>query len=102
MQPFTFIELQGFSKRRKELLTDDEFLQLQMILLENPEKGDVIQNTGGWRKMRFYHGRLRVIYYSRVENTGRLFLGLIYHKNEQVDLTEEQKKQLKAVTSVLT
>lgn len=31
---FTFIELQGFSKRRQELLPDDEFRAFQEMLIK--------------------------------------------------------------------
>lgn len=43
---FTFIELQGFSKRRPLLLPDDEFRAFQEALIENPEAGDTIAGTG--------------------------------------------------------
>lgn len=36
---YTFIELQGFSKRRQELLPDDEFRAFQEVLIEDPEAG---------------------------------------------------------------
>ena len=50
---FTFIELSGFSKRCKELLSDDSFQQMQESLIINPEEGMVITGTGGFRKLRW-------------------------------------------------
>ena len=50
---FTFIELQGFSKRRQALLPDDEFRAFQEILINDPEAGDTISGTGGFRKIRW-------------------------------------------------
>lgn len=47
---FIFIELQGFSKRRPLLLPDDEFRAFQEAFIENPEAGDTIAGTGGFRK----------------------------------------------------
>ena len=35
-------------------LDDDDLKQLEEILLENPLKGDVIQGTGGARKLRIH------------------------------------------------
>lgn len=35
----TFIELQGFSKRRQVLLQDDEFRAFQEILINDPRLG---------------------------------------------------------------
>ena len=49
----TFIEVPMFTKKWKELgLSDDILRELQNILLENPKSGDVIQGTGGLRKIR--------------------------------------------------
>lgn len=49
----TFIEVPLFTKKWKELgLTDEDLRDLQNILLQNPKSGDVIQGTGGLRKIR--------------------------------------------------
>lgn len=104
---FTFIELASFSNRRADYLTDDEFKELQENLIENPEAGATIQNTGGFRKLRWAghaggkRGGLRVIYYNLSAKTGRLYLATIYSKREAADLTPDQKKQLKLVASKL-
>lgn len=103
---FTFIELQGFSKRRQVLLPDDEFRAFQEVLIEDPEAGDTIAGTGGFRKIRWSRsgmgkrGGVRVIYYN-VSRKGRIYLALVYPKNEQDDLTEEQKKVLKQLSDML-
>lgn len=103
---YTFIELQGFSKRRQLFLPDDEFQAFQEVLIENPEAGDVIAGTGGFRKIRWSRsgmgkrGGVRVIYYNVMIN-GRIYLALISPKNERDDLTEEQKKLLYQLSSKL-
>ncbi|WP_151703084.1 type II toxin-antitoxin system RelE/ParE family toxin [Nitrincola alkalilacustris] len=103
----TFIELAGFSKRRKELLSDDNFRQMQEALIVNPEAGSRLEGTGGFRKLRWAlpgkgkSSGVRVIYYNLTPSTGRLFLALIYQKNEQDNLTDSQKAQLKAITDKL-
>lgn len=103
---FTFIELQGFSKRRQVLLPDDEFRVFQEILIENPEAGETISGTVGFRKIRWNRpgmgkrGGVRVIYYN-VTSKGRIYLALIYPKNEQDDLTEEQKSVLKQLSNAM-
>lgn len=103
---FTFIELQGFSKRRQALLPDDEFRALQEILINDPEAGDTISGTGGFRKIRWSRpgtgkrGGVRVIYYN-VTIKGRIYLALIYPKNEQDELSQEQKKMLRQVAELL-
>ena len=101
----TFIELQGFSKRRQALLPDDEFRAFQEILINDPEAGDTISGTGGFRKIRWSRpgtgkrGGVRVIYYN-VTIKGRIYLALIYPKNEQDGLSQEQKKMLRQVAEL--
>ena len=48
-----FIETSVFTKQVTELLSDDDYVFLQTHLAENPTAGDVIQGTGGLRKMRW-------------------------------------------------
>ncbi|WP_346426270.1 hypothetical protein [Yersinia intermedia] len=48
-----FVELPSFERLRFEYLSDDEYRSLQIMLMNNPMIGDVIQQTGGLRKMRF-------------------------------------------------
>ncbi len=64
-----FIEVPMFTKKWKELgLTDETLRELQNILLNDPKTGDVIQGTGGLRKIRIpmpnkgKSGGSRVIY----------------------------------------
>lgn len=47
-----FVELPVFSRYRQDYLDDEAFRTLQSSLLTNPEIGDVIEGTGGPRKMR--------------------------------------------------
>ncbi len=102
----TFIELSGFSKRRQDLLPDDEFMMFQELLIDAPETGVIITGTGGFRKIRWSRpgmgkrGGVRVIYYY-VTSRGRIYLALVYPKNEQDELSQEQKKALKKLSDML-
>ena len=66
-----FVELPAFSRHRADYLDDEGFRALQSELAENPAKGDVIEGTGGLRKLRRpdrkrgkgKRGGLRVIYF---------------------------------------
>ena len=72
--------------------------------MANPEAGDVIEGSGGLRKLRFVdkrrgkgkRGGLRVIYYWWDEGL-QFWLFTIYDKDEASDLTDAQRKQLKAM-----
>ena len=95
-----FIETSGFTRRVKELIDDDAYMAFQNMLIVNPSAGDVIEGTGGVRKIRIAakgHGKrggARVIYYHFVSASKIVFL-MIYPKNEQQDLTADERKSLK-------
>ncbi len=64
-----FIETPMFTRQIKQIATDEELRELQKTLIESPEKGDLIQKTGGLRKVRMATGNqgksgsARVIYF---------------------------------------
>ena len=87
-------------------LHDEELKLLEDILLENPQKGDVIEGTSGARKMRIQmngHGKRgggRVIYVDIFEKEKSYFL-FAYPKNVQVNLTEQQKKIVRQMVEAI-
>ena len=96
------IETSIFTKRIKELMTDEIYRELQDILVAYPESGKLIQGSGGLRKIRWgtasigKRGGVRVIYYF-ANNKNRIFMLMVYAKNERSDLTKEQLSLLKKV-----
>lgn len=98
----TLIELPNFSKYREDYLNDCEYSKLQEYLVNNPTSGDLIQGTGGLRKLRYAdtvrgkgkRGGLRIIYYWWISEL-QIYLFTIYNKNELTDLSPEQKRKLK-------
>jgi mRNA-degrading endonuclease RelE of RelBE toxin-antitoxin system len=95
-----FIETQIFTEDVIELLSDEEYAKFQKYLADNPLAGDVIQQTGGLRKVRWSaqgkskRGGVRVIYY-HITADSQIRLILIYKKGIQDDLTADQKKMLR-------
>lgn len=97
-----FIELPAFERQRADYLDDDGFRHLQQTLMANPVAGDVIQGTGGLRKLRFgdarrtkgKRGGLRVIYYFWTGGP-EFWLFTVYDKDEAADLTTRQRALLK-------
>lgn len=81
-------------------LDDNDLKELELLLLENPQEGDVIQGTGGARKMRIQlegrgkRGGGRVIYLDVFEKE-KLYLLLAYPKNVQSNLTPAQERAIK-------
>ena len=95
-----FIESAVFTRQVRELLTDEEYAGLQWRLALYPKEGQVIQNTGGLRKVRWAsgdggkRGGVRVIYFHAVsQNQVRLLL--IYRKGIKDDLSAAEKKVLR-------
>lgn len=81
------------------LLTED-LDELKLLLAKNPTKGDLISGTGGMRKIRIKSasrgksGGFRICYYYYVIGS-TIYLFAIYPKNDQTDLTPEEKKLFK-------
>ena len=99
-----FVELPAFAKYRADYLDDEGFRGLQQAMLKNPEAGDVIEGTGGLRKLRHgdprrgkgKRGGLRVIYYWW--DGGRQFwLYTLYDKDEMENFSADEKKVLRGM-----
>lgn len=81
-------------------LGDEELQGLQYFLLKNPDAGDTIAGTNGARKVRIpiqgrgKSGGGRVIYVDFVVDK-IIVLVTAYAKNEQVELTPGQKKEIR-------
>lgn len=86
----------------RSLLGDDDYSTFQAMLRDAPEAGDLIEGTGGLRKIRVAakgHGKrggARVIYYHFVSRDNIALL-MIYAKSEQRDLTSAERKALKGI-----
>jgi hypothetical protein len=97
-----FVETSAFTRRVTTLLTDDEYADLQTGLIEQPDLGVLIPESGGIRKLRVAakgHGKsggARVIYYWAVRRD-HVFLLRAYAKNEQSDLTRKEVRDLRRV-----
>ena len=99
-----FVELPAFERHRERYLDDAALLELQILLISNPEAGRTIQGTGGLRKVRFRDPRrskgkrsgLRVIYYWWQDGM-QFWLFTLYDKDELSDLTSPQRDKLRTM-----
>ncbi len=100
-----FIETSIVTKQIRELATDDELRKLQVELIAQPEKGDLIRDTGGLRKVRMSIGNqgksggVRVIYF--LVHAEKIFLILAYAKTVKDSLTSAEKAQLRTLVAKL-
>ena len=98
-----FVEAPPFTRHLSEYLNEEEYRKLQTHLAANPELGDLMPGTGGFRKVRWAdvrrgkgrRGGLRVIYYYFASDN-QIWLMTLYGKDEASDLTQAHKKALKA------
>ena len=102
-----FIETSLFSKLLGGYLSDEEYRQLQNHLIERPDAGAVIRNSGGVRKVRWRaggkgkSGGIRVIYYWAKADEQTFFLTL-YGKGEKEDLSATDLKRVVKLLEELT
>ncbi|EBJ4942982.1 type II toxin-antitoxin system RelE/ParE family toxin [Salmonella enterica] len=95
-----FIETELFTEDVKKLLDEDEYHKLQVFMAQHPDCGDIIQETGGLRKMRWgsrgkgKRSGVRIIYFHRSQRY-EIRLLLIYQKGIKDDLTPQEKAVLR-------
>lgn len=97
-----FVETKHFTRLITNLLSDEDYGELQNDLLHEPELGDKMPGSGGIRKLRFAakgrgkRGGARVIYYWAVSKELILMLDA-YPKNEKADLSKDELRKLRRV-----
>ena len=95
----TVVEMPSYLKASEAIFTEAEREEIVAMVAANPECGEVIQGTGGFRKVRVSRsgmgkrGGARVIYILRNENFP-IFLFTAYPKNEKDNLTQKERNQL--------
>lgn len=99
-----FVHTKVFDKRWHEMgCNDDDLAVLQKAIADNPQGPPVIQGTGGIRKMRVTlegrgkSGGARILY---VDYVVKGIVGLLsaYPKSEKEDITDSEKKILRAIS----
>ncbi len=83
-----FIEAPAFTRHLPGYLTDDGYKEVQARLGSNPELGDLMPGTGGFRKLRWADVRrgkgrrdgLRIIYY-HFRSDRQIWLMTLYDKD---------------------
>lgn len=98
-----FLETPVFTRLLKRYLGDEDYRRLQEALLAQPQLGEVMPGTGGFRKMRWEdrrrgkgkRGGLRVIYYY-LSADNQIWFFTLYDKDELSDLSTEEKRLLKS------
>jgi mRNA-degrading endonuclease RelE of RelBE toxin-antitoxin system len=96
-----FIEAPAFTRHLATYLDDEGYRRFQRFLIANSEAGNVIPDSGGFRKVRWQdqrrkkgkRGGLRIIYYLFPEDA-QIWLVTLYDKEQKDDLTPAEKRAL--------
>ena len=104
----TLIETKIFTQQITDLMSDSEYRIIQNELLADPKAGNVIEHSGGLRKIRFgikgkgkgKRGGIRMVYFYN-EVKSRIYLLISYSKNEKDDLTAKELEILRNIAKGL-
>jgi hypothetical protein len=102
----TIAEVPEYIRRSAKLLTEEERRDIVDYLAANPKAGDIMEGTGGVRKLRWGRqgrgksGGVRVIYYVHSELMP-LYLLTLFAKNERANLTKAERNELAGLVDIL-
>ena len=102
----TVAETSEFIRKAKKLLSDAEREELVSYLSAHPADGDLIEGTGGVRKLRWARqgmgksGGVRVIYFFYNKGTP-LYALTIYGKGEKDNLSKAERNELAKLVTIL-
>ena len=104
--PVSVVETPEFLSATRKLMDDDERALLVDYLAHNPMAGDLVQGTGGIRKVRWAldgrgkRGGARVIYFYHDADMP-LFALTAYAKNERADLSQQDRNDFRQLTTMV-
>jgi hypothetical protein len=96
------VETRAFMRRVDDLLSREEYRELQVALVQHPTAGSLVPGTGGIRKYRLAgsgrgkRGGFRIMYFWHPPSDQLLML-YVFAKNERADLTSAQTRILRAI-----
>ncbi len=105
-QPLRTVETPEFFSGARRTLTEAERRELIDFLAANPMAGDLMQGTGGARKLRWgakskgKRGGARVITYHGDPDLP-VFLFAVFGKGERANLTKAERNELRQVLATL-
>lgn len=102
----TIAEVPEYIRRAEKLLTEEERREIVDYLAANPKAGDLMEGTGGVRKLRWGRqgrgksGGVRVIYYVHSDRMP-LYLLTLFAKNERANLSKAERNELAGLVDML-
>ncbi len=102
----TIAELPEYIRRADKLMSSSERLDIVHYLSAHPKSGDLIEGTGGIRKLRWGRGAqgksggVRVIYYVH-SDLMPLYLLTLFAKNERANISKSERNDLAELVHLL-
>lgn len=102
----TIAELPEYIHRAEKLLSVAERTEIINYLAARPKAGDLIEGTGGVRKLRWGRGAqgksggVRVIYYVH-SDVMPLYLLTLFAKNERANVSKAERNELHSLVDLL-
>lgn len=99
-------ELPSYARLAAKLLDPQERQDLIAYLANHPETGDIMEGTGGVRKLRWSRGGqgksggVRVIYYYH-DARMPLYLLTLFAKGDKANLTKAERNELADLVDIL-
>jgi hypothetical protein len=105
-QMFTIAELPEYIRRVEKLMSAAERLNIVNYLAAHPKAGDLMEGTGGVRKLRWGRGAqgksggVPVIYYVH-SDLMLLYLLTLFAKNERANIRKAERNELAELVELL-
>ena len=102
----TIAELPEYIRRAEKLMSAAERMDIINYLAAHPKAGDLMEGTGGIRKLRWGRGAqgksggVRVIYYVH-SDCMPLYLLTLFAKNERANISQAQRNELADLVHLL-
>jgi hypothetical protein len=102
----TVAELSEYIRTADKLLSEGERQDIIRYLAEHPKDGDLMEGTGGVRKLRWRRGGqgksggVRIIYYFHDEGMP-LYLLTLFAKGDRANLTKGERNELAELVGIL-
>lgn len=104
--PIAVVETWEFLRCARKLLDEDQRAALIDFLARHPDRGDIIQGTGGVRKLRWAlegrgkSGGARVVYFFHNPDIP-IFVLSAYAKSQRADISDADRDDFKRIAKLL-
>jgi hypothetical protein len=102
----TVAELPEYQKASARLMGSEERTAIVQFLAARPKAGDLMEGTGGIRKLRWGRegrgksGGVRMVYYFHSDDMP-LYLLTVFAKNERANLSKGERNELAGLVDLL-